>query len=126
MRNRPPKFAPGLADTRGIQQDELHKKNIASEIQKHIGSANAVLILANGAVPRSTVGSDCALCTLSAIFPTLLSYSSTFQVPSLGTSLWKLHQTSSKTLICSSSITPLRFRRSTAVSKVIESNSGDR
>jgi hypothetical protein len=58
-----------LADTRGIQQDELHKKNIANEIQKHVDSVNAVLILANGTIPRITVGTDYALSTLSAIFP---------------------------------------------------------
>ena len=58
-----------MADTRGIQQDELHKKNIATEIQKHIDSVNAVLILANGTLPRLTVGTDYALSTLSAIFP---------------------------------------------------------
>ena len=62
-----------MADTRGIQQDELHKKNIAAEIQKHIDSVTAVLILANGTVPRITVGTDYALSTLSAIFPKSLA-----------------------------------------------------
>ena len=62
-----------MADTRGIEQDELHKRNIASEIQKHINSVNAVLILANGTVPRITVGTDYALSTLSAIFPKSLA-----------------------------------------------------
>ena len=64
--------APGLADTRGIHQDELHKKSIATEIQNHIDSVSAVLILANGAVPRITVGMDYALSALSAIFPKIL------------------------------------------------------
>ena len=62
-----------MADTRGIQQDELHKKNIATEIQKHIDSVTAVLILVNGAIPRLTVGTDYALSTLSAIFPKSLA-----------------------------------------------------
>jgi len=62
-----------LADTRGIDQDELHKKSIASEIQKHIGSVTAVLILANGSVPRITAGMDYALSTLSALFPKSLA-----------------------------------------------------
>ena len=62
-----------MADTRGIQQDELHKRNIATEIQKHVDSVNAVLILANGTVPRITVGTDYALSTLSAIFPKSLA-----------------------------------------------------
>ena len=60
---------PGLADTRGIEQDELHKRNISAEIQRQIDSVTAVLILANGTVPRLTVGTDYALSTLSAIFP---------------------------------------------------------
>ncbi len=62
-----------MADTRGIEQDEHHKRNIATEIQKHINSVTAVLILANGTVPRITVGTDYALSTLSAIFPKSLA-----------------------------------------------------
>jgi hypothetical protein len=62
-----------LADTRGIQQDELHKRSIATEIQKHIDSVTAVLILANGTVPRITVGTEYTLSTLSAIFPKTLA-----------------------------------------------------
>jgi hypothetical protein len=62
-----------LADTRGIEQDELHKNNIATEIQKYIDSITAVLILANGTVPRITVGTDYALSTLSGIFPKSLA-----------------------------------------------------
>ena len=42
-------------------------------IQKHINSVTAVLILANGTVPRITVGTDYALSTLSAIFPKSLA-----------------------------------------------------
>ena len=59
--------APGLADARGIHQDELHKESIATEIQNHIDSVTAVLILANGSVPRITVGTDYALSALSAL-----------------------------------------------------------
>ena len=62
-----------MADTRGIQQDEVHKRSIANEIQKHIDSVNAILILANGTVPRITVGTDYSLSTLSAIFPKTLA-----------------------------------------------------
>jgi len=51
---------PGLADTRGLQQDGLHKQSIATQIQDHIDSVTAVLILANGTV-RATVGPDYAL-----------------------------------------------------------------
>ena len=69
---------PGLADTRGPQQDELHKKSIATQIKKHIGYITAVLILVNGTVPRLTVGTDYALSTLSAMFPQSLAYNIAF------------------------------------------------
>ena len=62
-----------MADPRGIQQDEIHKRNIDTEIQKNVESVNAVLILANGTVPRVTVSTDYALSTLSAIFPRSLA-----------------------------------------------------
>ena len=62
-----------MADTRGIHQDELHKASIAAEIQNHIDSVTAVLILANGSVPRITVGMDYALSALSALFPKTLA-----------------------------------------------------
>ena len=58
-----------MADTRGLQHDELHKERIATHIQKHIATVNAVLILANGSVPDLTVGADYALSVLSALFP---------------------------------------------------------
>ena len=64
---------PGLADTRGIQQDGLHKRSIATQIKHHIDSVTAVLVLANGAVLRVTVGTDYALSTLSAILPKSLA-----------------------------------------------------
>ena len=65
--------APGLADTRGIHQDELHKQSTAAEIQNHISSVTAVLILANGSVPRITAGTDYALSALSSLFPKTLA-----------------------------------------------------
>ncbi|KAF8320499.1 hypothetical protein DL93DRAFT_2052816, partial [Clavulina sp. PMI_390] len=64
---------PGLADTRGLQRDEIHKKSIATQIKENIPSVNAVIILANGTVPRITVGTDYALNTLSALFPKTLA-----------------------------------------------------
>ena len=79
--------APGLADTRGIHQDELHKKSIATEIQSHIDSVNAILILVNGAVPRITVGMDYALSALSAIFPKTLVNNIAFLFSNVPTSL---------------------------------------
>ena len=60
---------PGLADTRGIARDELHKASIAKAIQENITVVNGVLILANGTVPRLGVATDYALSTLSSIFP---------------------------------------------------------
>ena len=62
-----------MADTRGLQQDELHKQSIEKQIKNHIDSVNAVLVLANGTVPRVTAGTDYALSTLSAIFPNTLA-----------------------------------------------------
>ncbi|KAJ7048353.1 hypothetical protein C8F01DRAFT_117971 [Mycena amicta] len=64
---------PGLADTRGIHQDELHKKGIATEIKQQVTVVDAVLILANGTLPRLTVSTDYALTTLSSIFPKSLA-----------------------------------------------------
>ena len=62
-----------MADTHGIQQDELHKKSIATQIHGHIATVSAVLILANGSVPRITAGMDYALSALSALFPRTLA-----------------------------------------------------
>ena len=62
-----------MADTRGIQQDALHKKSITTEIHNHLDAVNAVLIFANGSVPRITVSLDYALTTLSALFPKSLA-----------------------------------------------------
>ncbi len=62
-----------MADTRGLHQDALHKKSIAAEIQNHLDAVNAVLILANGSIPRISVSMDYALTTLSALFPKSLA-----------------------------------------------------
>ena len=64
---------PGLADTRSPQQDEFHKQSIEMGIKNHVGCISAVLVLANGTVPRVTVGTDYVLSTLSAIFPNTLT-----------------------------------------------------
>jgi hypothetical protein len=65
--------SPGLADTRGIAQDVQHKASIAKAIQDNIATVNAVLILANGTLPRLGVATDYALSTLSSIFPRTLA-----------------------------------------------------
>ena len=62
-----------MADTHGIQQDELHKRNIKTQIDGHIATVSAILILANGSVPCITVGMDYTLSVLSALFPRTLA-----------------------------------------------------
>ena len=44
-------------------------KSITTQIEKYIDSLTAVIILANGTVPRITVGTDNALSFLSTISP---------------------------------------------------------
>ena len=78
---------PGLADTRGIQQDGIHKRSIATQIKHHIDSVTAVLVLANGAVPRLTVGTDYALSTLSTILPKPLASNTAFLFTNVSSSL---------------------------------------
>ena len=62
-----------MADTRGPDQDDRHKANIANQFEEHIDSVTAVLIIANGTVSRLTTGIDYALTTLSALFPKTLA-----------------------------------------------------
>lgn len=64
---------PGLADTRGIGQDDLHKKNIATEIREEVETVTAVLLLTNGTVERLSVATDYALSSLSSLFPRTLA-----------------------------------------------------
>ncbi|KAF8833638.1 hypothetical protein BDN67DRAFT_976509 [Paxillus ammoniavirescens] len=64
---------PGLADTRGIAQDEKHKESTIRAIQENITTVDAVIILANGTLPRLGVATDYALTTLSGIFPAILA-----------------------------------------------------
>ena len=47
-------------------------------IKDHVDSITAVLVLANGTVPRVTVGTEHALSTLSAIFPESLGGNAAF------------------------------------------------
>jgi len=74
-----------LADTRGLNQDALHKKNITTEIQNHLGYVNAVLILAIGSNPRISVSMDYALTTLSTLFPKGLANNIAFLLSSVPT-----------------------------------------
>ena len=49
-----------------------------TQIKDHLDSITAVLILANGTVPRVTVGTDYALSTLSDMFPNSLARNVSF------------------------------------------------
>ena len=82
-----------MPDTRGLQQDELHRKNITTQIERHIKSVNAILILANGTVPRITVGTDYALSTLPTIFPDTVTKNIAFLFTNVSTPLsWNFSQ----------------------------------
>ena len=82
-----------MPDTRGIQQDELHRKNITTQIENHIKSVNAILILANGTVPRITVGTDYALSTLPTIFPDTVTKNIAFMFTNVSSPLsWNFSQ----------------------------------
>ena len=54
----------------GTRCPQLFKKSIATHIQEHIASVNAVLILTNGTVPAITIGTEYAL---SAFLPKTLA-----------------------------------------------------
>ena len=80
-----------MADTRGIEQDELHKKIIATQIEKHIDSVCAVLVLVKVTTIGITKGMDYALSTLSAIFPkTLANNIAVMFTNTQGSACWNL------------------------------------
>lgn len=58
-----------MAGTRDIEHDEAHKKSIITSIAQHFDSVSAVLILADGIVPRITVDMDYTFTALCAILP---------------------------------------------------------
>ncbi|KAG8723783.1 hypothetical protein FRC11_002308, partial [Ceratobasidium sp. 423] len=60
---------PGLADTRGIEEDKKHKERIYRAIQDLITVIDGVLIVANGRVERLTVATDYTLNILATLFP---------------------------------------------------------
>jgi hypothetical protein len=61
-------------------------KNIATQVKKHTNSITAVIILANGTVPR---GADYALSTLSAISPRTLSKNAAFLLTNTSNPLYQ-------------------------------------
>ncbi|CAE6461011.1 hypothetical protein ACGC1H_003103 [Rhizoctonia solani] len=60
---------PGLADTRGIEEDKKHKERIYRAIQELITAIDGVMIVANGTVERLTVATDYTLNILATLFP---------------------------------------------------------
>ncbi|QRV92742.1 AIG1 domain-containing protein [Ceratobasidium sp. AG-Ba] len=60
---------PGLADTRGLDQDKKHRKEINDAIQHYVTSIDAVLIIANGTVQRLTAATEYTLSTITSMFP---------------------------------------------------------
>ncbi|KAF8604810.1 hypothetical protein BDV93DRAFT_605735 [Ceratobasidium sp. AG-I] len=60
---------PGLADTNGIDKDDEHKAKINNGIRDFIESIDAVLIVANGTVPRLGAATNYTLSVISSIFP---------------------------------------------------------
>jgi len=64
-----------------------HKSSIAAQIRENIESLTAVLVLANGTVPRVTVSTDYALPTLSTIFPKSLANNTAFMFTNVSSPL---------------------------------------
>ncbi|KAF8648199.1 hypothetical protein AX16_006338 [Volvariella volvacea WC 439] len=60
---------PGLADTRGIEQDKKHKKEINDAIKEFVTAIDAVIIMANGTVEKLGAATDYTLSVLAAMFP---------------------------------------------------------
>ncbi|KAL5637665.1 hypothetical protein ACGC1H_002066 [Rhizoctonia solani] len=60
---------PGLADTRGIDQDQKHKEKINRAIQQHVNTLDAVIIMANGTIQRLAAATDYTLNVITAMFP---------------------------------------------------------
>ncbi|KAG8759492.1 hypothetical protein FRC12_009746 [Ceratobasidium sp. 428] len=60
---------PGLADTRGIEQDNIHKAEINKAIKEFVETIDAVMIMANGTVERLTPSTDYTLNVISSMFP---------------------------------------------------------
>lgn len=60
---------PGLADTRGIDQDNKHKAEINSAIKELVTSIDAVLIMANGTIERLGAATSYTLSVITSMFP---------------------------------------------------------
>ncbi|KAJ3769666.1 hypothetical protein FB446DRAFT_747044 [Lentinula raphanica] len=60
---------PGLADTRGIDMDNQHKREIVNAIKEHLETVDAIIVLVNGTVPRVNASTEYALSAISSMFP---------------------------------------------------------
>lgn len=60
---------PGLADTRGPALDKEHRAEINRSIKESITTVDAVLIIANGSVPRFDAATEYVLNVLTSMFP---------------------------------------------------------
>jgi len=78
---------PGLADTRGVEQDEKHKAAIVEAVTSTITTVHAVVIVANGTLPRLGVATDYALWSLSSMFPRTLDKSIAIFLTNISSSL---------------------------------------
>jgi hypothetical protein len=84
---------PGLVDNRGLQQAGIHKKNITTEIQERLDYVTAILVFANGTVPRGTGGLRSALSTLSTTLPENLANNIAFAFTNVANALsWNFCQ----------------------------------
>jgi hypothetical protein len=66
---------PGFADTRGLQRDEQHKASIVDAIRYNFSEVTAVIIVANGIMPRLSFTTDYVISTLTSILPSSLAVS---------------------------------------------------
>ena len=78
-----------MVGPRGIQEDEILKKSIVAQIEKHLGSLTAVLVLANGTLPRITVGTYDALSALLAILPVRMANNIAFVLTNVSNPLYQ-------------------------------------
>jgi hypothetical protein len=60
-----------------------------AQIEKHVDSLNAVLVIANGTLPGITVGTHYALSVLSAILPDTLANNTAFMLTNVSNPLYQ-------------------------------------
>jgi energy-coupling factor transporter ATP-binding protein EcfA2 len=60
---------PGLADTRGIDQDKAHRASIVRAIDEQVKTIDSVVVLANGTQERLSVATEYALSAIGSMFP---------------------------------------------------------